>query len=126
MTESEFEELPLTHIERMDVMDRQHDHDMELEEVKQRGLTERAELDRSRARWKSFSEVATFLITAVGVVTVLLVAGFWIYSATRPDLDHSRSEQQREEACYDRGGGWVGSNQVVGEDGICVMPGRQS
>lgn len=128
-TDDEFAELPLTHIERMDVIDRQHAQAMELKAMEEEGLTKRAELSRSETRWESLKEVAITLVVAVAVVTVLLGIGFWVYTANKPspgELNRDQIEQQREEACYDRGGGWIGADQAVGMNGICVMPGRQS
>jgi preprotein translocase subunit Sss1 len=128
-TDDEFAELPLTHIERMDVLNHQHAQAMELKEREEEGLTARARLKRSEVRWNASKEVATFLIVAVAVVLILGGIGYWIFTATRPtegEMNHDQVEQVREEACYDRGGGWIGENQAVGDNGICVMPGRQS
>ena len=123
------DEMPLTHIERMDQLVFQR-------ETKERELRIQAEQAVRVAKEKRKAERSTMwlgiaIATVVGAVLFSLVYAWWIIpDPPKTPEDYRNTEAGREQTCFNNGGGWVPKELLrdgsgSSDHGMCVFPGKR-
>ena len=115
-------EQGMTYVEKLDFREQEHRHAMELQVAKEAAETKRAKLRRSEARQDTLKWVGIAALAAAAFVA--LVYFIWL-GTSGPEPTLPTSEERRETACIESGGGWVPEDLLedTAEHGICVHPG---
>lgn len=121
MTSGRYEE-GMSYVEKLDFREQEHRHALERQAQKE---INDLKIERQRTRRARKDVWITFFV-GLFVVTLLLGICFAIYKGTRPGPYSGKpdKDERRETACMAAGGTWLPGSLVVGEDGLCVLPGK--
>lgn len=124
-----FDQLPETHIERMDRLMFESQKAKELEQVRADQAVKVAKERRKAERSKMWVGIVIALV-AGGIVFSLVYAWFIIPDPPQTPEDYRTSEAGREQTCFDNGGGWVPKEILrdgsgASDHGMCIFPGKR-
>lgn len=119
-----FEGLPETHIERMDMLTFKAEKEKELAQIQADRDIRVAKENRKAERKEAWTVAA--IAWAIAAVVATGIWAIWIDdSPPKSPEDYKTTEAGREEACIQRGGGWVPAQLLENyEVGLCVFPGK--
>jgi hypothetical protein len=112
----------MTYVEKLDFREQAFRQKLELEKEQTRRVIAQAKEGKAESRHQVYIYVGISLL----VVTLILGVIFFIYKGTRPGpySNEPGVGERRETACMNQGGTWLPSGLVVGEEGVCVLPGK--
>jgi hypothetical protein len=117
-----YENLPETHIERMDRLDWEHRHEMEKLQLREAEETKRAKYRLREERQETYRVIGVGFL----VLVLLLAVIAWIYFSTSGDpTPEPDTDVQREIACVDNGGVWIPDDLLTSGEPLCVFPGKK-
>lgn len=116
--------LPATHFERMDLEEMRHRQAKELAEINAKRDIAVAKEERKAERSEMWMAIG--IAAAVAGVLFSLIYAWWIDVDPKSPEDFKTTEAGREQACIERGGGWVPEDLLASSNnGLCVFPGKQ-
>lgn len=101
-----------------------HEQKMERLQLAEEHQTKRAKFELREARQETWQIVGVAF--AVAVVIIAIIGAIYLgTSGPESGPSHQEIEDQREQSCIERGGGWVPDDLLIeGDNGICIYPGR--
>lgn len=122
-------DLPMTHIERMDLEEMRHRQAKELAEIHARTAEVVAKERRKEERTEMWIWIG--VSAAIAAVLITCVYAWWIDEEPKTPEDYKNTDAYREQVCLDNGGGWIPKDLLYdgngGSDrGLCVYPGKRA
>lgn len=117
-------ELPMTHIERMDLEQLRHQQNKELAQIQADRDIKVAKEERKADRSEMWMVIG--IATAIAAVLITCAYAWWIDEEPVTQESYKTSEAYREERCVESGGGWIPKDMLVdyADQGLCVYPGK--